>query len=166
MIGMRSSRVLAAFAATAAILAAGVVSASPAAAAGCAIAPQAPGGKTLRNKSTIVFNSSPEGTRRSTGRVWVPNGGQVGVYGQNTNRWGTAHLDFAVIRAGSGSREVTCQFWPAYGPTGEYSLHDGQIVNRRAVNRTGGGNYYYIIATCDIRTTGDCDGSFTISSWY
>jgi hypothetical protein len=117
----------------------------------------------LRAKSTILFSNSPDGTTRITKKVWVPNGGQVGVYGQNNNRWGFATLDFNVLRDG---RDITGQFWKMWGPTGEYPLRDNQIVNKRVTNRTGSGHYYWIIARCDIRTVGDCDGTFTISSWY
>lgn len=121
------------------------------------------GAVQLRAKSTIVFNDSPDGTRRITGKVWVPKGGQLGVYGQNTNRWGSAYLDFTVVS--EGRREITGQFWRVWEPTGEYFLREDEIVNKRVVNG-GDGNNYYIIATCDRRTTGDCDGSFTVSSWY
>lgn len=117
----------------------------------------------LRAKSTILFTDSPDGTRRSTKRLWVPYGGQVGVYGRNTNRRGATTLDLTVIRDG---RDITGQFWRKLDPAGRYPVQDEQVVNKRITNQTGLGHHYWIIATCDIRTVGDCDGTFTISSWY
>jgi hypothetical protein len=38
----------------------------------------------LRAKSTLTFDEDGDGKVYTTGKVWVPKGGQLGVYGQNT----------------------------------------------------------------------------------
>lgn len=122
---------------------------------------------SLLDKSTINFKETPDGKVYTTRKVWVPNGGYLGVYGQNTN-WGIIEhtwLKFSVLR--NDGKDVTSQFWKK-NPNHGYFLNQGEKVNKR-VGPIGNGNYYYIRAECEFRESHSgtgCNGSFTVSSWY
>ncbi|MBY0598759.1 hypothetical protein K4569_20990 [Bacillus bingmayongensis] len=123
----------------------------------------------IRDKSTITFNGAPHKTVRTTKKVWVPKGGYLGVYGQNTD-WGldVTNLKFRVYRA--DGKDVTNQFWHTKKEVIRgYYLSPGEIVNKR-VGPIGSGNYYYIRSECEIVLayggSASCNGSFTISSRY
>jgi hypothetical protein len=125
---------------------------------------------TLRAKSTITFDDAPDnGKWYYTERVWVPKGGYLGVYGYNYNSdLGHTWLYFNVMKVAYPKHiDVTNQFWrrdPDFG----YFLNEEEKINRRVGPVTTGG-YYYIKARCEFRWAPigtDCDGTFTISSWY
>ncbi|AIE58926.1 hypothetical protein [Bacillus methanolicus] len=124
---------------------------------------------TLRAKSTIIIDDAPDGKVYTTRKVWVPKGGYLGVYGQNNNSdLGYTWLIFRVYR--DDGKDVTSQFWKPSSTSGEYFLNEGdkRIVNKR-VGPIREGHSYYIWAKCEFRYAPigtDCDGSFTVSSWY
>jgi hypothetical protein len=121
---------------------------------------------TLRAKSTIIIDDAPDGKVYTTRKVWVPKGGYLGVYGHNNNSdLGHTWLYFRVIR--DDGKDVTGQFWPR-DPVWGYFLNEEQKVNKR-VGPIKEGHSYYIWAKCEYRWAPigtDCDGSFTVSSWY
>ncbi|RJS50264.1 hypothetical protein [Bacillus sp. PK3_68] len=113
---------------------------------------------SLRDKSTITFNNTPNKTVKTTRKVWVPKGGQVGVYSQNNNsRWdGTANLKISLVN-------IDGSVW-------DYRLADttisrGEILNQRLSHNIRG-KYWYLRVQCDANPGADCDGTATISSWY
>ncbi|MBO1625813.1 hypothetical protein J4P90_11260 [Bacillus sp. SY8(2021)] len=121
------------------------------------------------DKSTITFNGTANKTVKTTRKIWVPKGGYLGVYGQNTD-WGLdiTNLKFRVYRA--DGNDVTNQFWHTKGEVIRgYYLSPGEIVNKQ-VGPIKSGNYYYIRSECEIVLAyggrASCDGSFTISSRY
>jgi hypothetical protein len=88
------------------------------------------------------------------------------VYGKNTNYdLGHTCLYFKVIR--DSEIDITGEFWRKDSDWG-YFLKEKEIVNKR-VGPIREGYSYYIKARCEFRSAPiftDCNGTFTISSWY
>src|SRR5690606_38123741 len=106
----------------------------------------------LRAVSKIVFDDTRNGVVKTTRKVWVPNGGQLGVYGRNTRSKSLIsafYLRFRVYR--DDGKDVTNQFWRPSMTTRDYFLREGEKVNKRVVNRSGKGHHYYIRAECQLR---------------
>ncbi|WP_433380863.1 hypothetical protein [Streptosporangium sp. CA-115845] len=115
--------------------------------------------------STMSFDGEKHGVVKTTRKIWVPKGGKVGVYGRNTG-FATLYISNLDFRVYQGSTDITNQFWRRVA--GDYFLREGEVINKRLVNSTGAGRYYYIWARCDTHNPtrfSDCDGVFTVSSW-
>ncbi|MDF9763782.1 hypothetical protein OKW24_005678 [Peribacillus simplex] len=124
-----------------------------------AISPQSEvSAASLRDKSRIIFDGTPDGKVYTTRAVWVPHGAQVGVYVQNNNSWwdGTANLKVSLLNTEGSS-------WTHR--LADTTISRGEILSQRLSNNIRG-KYWYLHVTCDANPGADCDGTATISSWY
>jgi hypothetical protein len=113
---------------------------------------------SLRAKvGPVTIDEMYDGQVKKICCVYVPKGGQVGVYMKNTNSFwdGPANLDIQLLTT------------DGYGYTSFLSddyLTRGEVLNQRVTSR--GNHQFYLLIECSANPGNDCDGTVTLSSWY